>query len=247
MKRKALIIGNPGETGAQNYCQGVNRDLDNYPAFLKQPLGGAWEASEITVLLRPTVSQVRTALADVKAAEYGVVIFAGHAYADVRRNTILELRRSEEMNSLELRAGAPKQTLILDCCRKLAQEQVLKRLVEAMEKKAAVLNRADCRKYYDIQIDRCPTGIAVMWGCAVGETAGDDASNGGYYSTGLLEGASEWARSSNTDPQKNVERWSVVQAHDAAATYVRQRSGGRQTPVLEKPRSDPYFPFAIIA
>jgi hypothetical protein len=248
VKRRALIIGNPGETGAQNYCEGVNHDLRNYSAFLVQPLGGAWETSEISVLLRPTVSQVKNALGEVKSGDYAIVIFAGHGhYSEARRSTILELRRGKEIDSMELRTGPSKQTLVLDCCRKIAQEQVQKRLVEAMDRKALVLNRGDCRKYYDIQIERCPTGIAVMWGCSVGETAGDDPQNGGYYSSGLLECAIDWAKNSSVNPSTSVARLSIVESHDTAVASVRQRTGGRQNPSMEKPRSEPYFPFAIIA
>jgi len=247
VKRKALVIGNPGEPGAENYCDGVNRDCENYPGFLTRPLGGAWERREVEVLVRPTVVQVRAALSGLKAVDYAMVIFAGHGYSTSRGDTILELRRGEEIDSSDLRAGASKQTLVLDCCRKVARELVMKHLVEAMEKRAAVFNRTDCRKFYDAQIERCAAGISVMWGCTVGEEAGDDPRNGGYYARGLLEGAVAWADGSNVDTSNSVERLSIVRAHELAAERVKRLSGGRQNPIIEKPRTDKYFPFAIIA
>ena len=39
MKRKALIISNPGETGVENYCEGVKVDIQNYVCFIESPLG----------------------------------------------------------------------------------------------------------------------------------------------------------------------------------------------------------------
>jgi hypothetical protein len=248
MIRKALIIGNPGETGAQNYCEGVKQDLTNYPAFLKQPLGGAWESGEITVLLRPNVSDVKNALVGIKAANYAVVIFAGHGYYSTsHKSTLLELKRGEEIDSRDLCAGAGKQTVILDCCRKVAQAQIQKSFAEAIVKRASILNRADCRKYYDDAISKCSSGLAVLWGCKVGEAANDDPQNGGYYSAGLLEAATEWAKNNNTDTSRHIDLYSIVGAHEAAVPLVSRQSGGRQNPVIEKPRSDPYFPFAIIA
>lgn len=58
MKRQALLIANPGESGASNYCEGVNRDCDSYPLFLKAPFGGAWYGNEIEILRRPSAAEV---------------------------------------------------------------------------------------------------------------------------------------------------------------------------------------------
>lgn len=43
MKRKMLIIANPGERDAENYCEGVNQDVTRISAFhIVQ--GGAWKS-----------------------------------------------------------------------------------------------------------------------------------------------------------------------------------------------------------
>ena len=44
MTRKALIISNPGELGAENYCEGVKKDVANYKNFLMSAAGGGWDA-----------------------------------------------------------------------------------------------------------------------------------------------------------------------------------------------------------
>lgn len=248
MKRQALIIANPGETGARNYCEGVNKDCNNYPTFLTEPFGGAWYTSEIEVLRRPSVSELRVALGKLKSADYGLVVFAGHAeYVASRRTTVLELRKGEEIDSMELRAGASKQTVILDCCRLIAPEtRRTFAFTEALAKRAS-LGADACRRQYENRITKCPPGLAVLWGCSIGQTAGDDPTRGGYYSFSLLEEAENWAKNSNVDVSTHFAILDVVVAHDLAAKGVQGVSGGRQTATMEKPRSDPYFPFAIVA
>ena len=248
MKRQALLIANPGESGASNYCEGVNRDCDSYPLFLKAPFGGAWYGNEIEILRRPSAAEVRLALQKVKSADYGLVIFAGHGYyLQSRKTTMLELRKGEELDSMDLRAGAGKQTLILDCCRQIALETARKAVFAEAIQKRADIRFDECRRYYDAQIAKCPSGLAVLWACSVGETAGDDKARGGYYSFSLLDEAETWAKDNKVDISRNISILNVVGAHDFASAQVGRLSGGRQRPNIEKPRSDPYFPFGIVA
>ena len=248
MKRQALLITNPGEPGASNYCEGVNRDAESYRAFLKATFGGAWYGHEIEHLPRPSVAQLRLALQKLRAADYGLVIFSGHGeYEASKKATVLELRSGEEIDSAELRAGATRQTLILDCCRAIAPEsRRIAVYAEALEKRAED-RTAECRRYYEERISDCASGLCILWGCSVGETAGDDKSRGGYYSLSLLDEAESWAKNNDVNVSESYSILSVVQAHDAATPRVRQLSGNRQNPTIDKPRSGPYFPFAVVA
>jgi hypothetical protein len=109
MTRKALLLANPGEKDGGAYCDGVNKDMSNYQSLLLAPIGGWWRAEEIQVLTRPTVSQVRAALNELRQADYGFVAFAGHGYYSARsESTILVLAKGQEIDSGELRNGAPK-------------------------------------------------------------------------------------------------------------------------------------------
>ncbi|HEY3778271.1 MAG TPA: caspase family protein [Rhizomicrobium sp.] len=245
MTRSALIIGNPGETGASDYCPGVDWDLVHYKKFLLSPVGGAWYDSEITTLNRPNVATVRAAITTtMKYASYSFVVFCGHGCTR-GNSTILELRKGEEINELELRRGSPRHTLVLDCCRELSKSVLAEdTMMRALLAKADMEPR-DTRKYFDEEIARCPTGLVVQHACALGETAQDDPKSGGYYSSNLIRAADDWASARHSHYSASLLG---VDAHTAAANKVVALSGGRQNPPPpEKPRSGPYFPFGVVA
>ena len=248
MKRRALIIGNPGETGAENYCEGVNRDLENYPRFLQTAYGGVWNKHDIEILKRPRVQAVRDAIAKVRDADYSLVVFTGHGYhLQPRDSTILELKKDEEIDSAELRRGAAKQTLVLDCCRKVYRQVTIAERAIFKAMAAPTLHPQHCRYYYNKQIEECFPGLIVINSCTVGQTAGDASDKGGWYSYSFIQGAEAWVENNSINTDKEYDVMSVVSAHGEACRRVSNLSGGRQDPQIEKPRSEKYFPFCIVA
>ena len=249
MKRKALIVSNPGEPGAENYCNGVNVDVRNYSSFLKTPLGGGWYDSEISLLPRPSCSDLEKSVSGLSSYDYTLIVFCGHGFFSAQRETtILELKKGQEFNSLDLRKKSYKRTILLDCCRQveketLGEEALIAKFAEARER----LNLADCRRYFETQVDKCATGIIVGYACAKNEKAGDDPTTGGYYSHSLLKAAASWRDTNTIDLSKQWGNFSVVSTHNQAIPNVLRKSGGTQNPEMEKPRSGPYFPFAIMA
>jgi hypothetical protein len=246
VKRKAIIIGNEGVRGTSGFLGGVAKDLEGYSAHLLSPVGGFWNRTEVTTMMRPTVAQLRQELKTLSLTDYALVIFGGHGwYSTTARSTCLQLRDGEEIDSAELRVGAKRQTLILDCCRKheAAMPITLQDARKFAEQRAMPTGEA-CRSLYDGLIIAISPTIVVMNACAIGESAGDDEQKGGYYSFGLLEWSREWARSQSSI---RVSSASVVDAHDRAAERVKRDSGQRQNPKIDKPRSEPYFPFCVFA
>jgi hypothetical protein len=112
---------------------------------------------------------------------------------------------------------------------------------------ARKLTRDECRKYFNRAVSECPSGLVVLHSCAVDETAGDDSGRGGYYSYSLIEVAEDWLESNSTDLSKQYAALRMPRAHEQAKVVVQRLSGNRQNPQIEKPRSEPYFPFAIVA
>lgn len=249
MKRHALIISNPGELGTENYCEGVNIDVKNYIYFLKSPLGGTWYDSEIAHLDRPSKENVNNAIKNISSCDYTFIVFCGHGYfSESKESTILELRENEVMDSLDLRKGSSKRTIILDCCRKIEKDYITETAIIAkFAETRAQLGPSECRKYYEKQLEKCPSGIVVGYACLKNETAGDSQSKGGYYSYSLLKSAIDWHKTNNIDLSRNWEAFSIVAAHNASISLVSRLSGGTQNPEIEKPKSQPYFPIAIMA
>ncbi|MGY8666213.1 caspase family protein [Bradyrhizobium sp. UFLA05-109] len=248
MNRKALLIGSPGVKGSDSYLRGVARDLQNYDRFLRSPVGGAWKPEEILTLEDPPASQVQNEIRSLKSADYSFVLFSGHGYFSANpRSTIVCLRKDEEMDSAELRQGSPKHTLLLDCCRVVEREILAEDVLAKADKASKRLNSSECRRYFDEAISKCSTGLIVLHACDVDEAAADDSRRGGYYAYSLLDSADSWAVSDTTDLSKSYRTLRTPRAHDLAAQVVMKLSGNRQNPQIEKPRTEPYFPFAIVA
>jgi hypothetical protein len=247
LTRRALIITNPGELEAENYCEGVNKDAKLYKSFMLSGVGGAWRADEINMLKRPSQKEVLEAVNGMKRADYSVVAFCGHGYHSAAEDsTILELKAGVELDSMDLRQGATKRTIILDCCREVHKPMALdEALKKALAKAERVVDPTKARSYFDKDISECTKGLAVLYGCSISERAGDDAQRGGFYSYSLLSGADAWARDNKTDTTQYYDALSVISAHDRASVRVKRLSGGTQTPTIQKPMSGPYFPLAV--
>jgi hypothetical protein len=243
----ALIISNPGEVGDEHYCAGVNKDVTHYQEFLKADYGGFWYDGEIDRLPRPTASEVRLALTKLRYVDYSLVIFSGHGYySSLYRSTILELKKGEQIDSAELRNASSKQTIILDCCRKVYPPV---RIEEHLLKAYAAKPRRDaerCRRLYDEQIVRCGSSMVIAYSCATGEGAGDDSQTGGIYSFNLLYGCRRWAEDSTVGFPVEAQTLSIVAAHNLTASVV-TRLRAQQHPEIERDRSGAYFPFCVVA
>lgn len=244
MKKKTLIITNPGEVGDEEYCQGVNVDRESYRLFLDSAIGGWWYKSEIEVLDRPDAVQVRRAVFDLSNLDYSLIIFSGHGYySQTLETTVLALRPGQTLPASELQVRGQKQTLILDCCRKVMREEEFREELLKAEKAFRPQNGAKCREYYERQIESCSISTVVMFSCDVNQSAYDTA-RGGIYSYNLIRGARTWA--ADYSARSGPAVLSVAGAHEIAKAAV-ALSGQNQTPVINKLRSGPYFPFSVVA
>jgi hypothetical protein len=256
ISRRALLISNAGEIGAENYCKGVFRDIANYTRLFTSPQGGWWQTSEIVILDRPTVSQVKREMDTLTGYDYSFIGFAGHGwYSKPDAAEVLVLRKGEELSSLELRKSGGKRTIILDCCREIHNESALspeERSRMLLSKSAAarrVPNPQLCRDKFDLDVSKSSRSLVVMHSSTPPEKSGDDERLGGYYTFGVHSTADAWAEKQSEDGWKSsADALSVVGAHEGAAASTRRRSGDRQNPTIEKPRGDTtYFPYVVFA
>ncbi len=259
MKRRILLITNPGKKGDENYCAGVYKDQENYFSFFKQPFGGYWSDSELKHLDKPSKAAVikEIDLLATDEIEFSIIIFCGHGwYSSISSSNILCLNDSnEEIDSLDFRVKANKRIIILDSCRKVHPEYItesVKMFGREILEKAMKLNPQECKKYYNAAISSCAKQIINSYGCDINEYCNDSSTSGGYYSSSLIKGARNWVDnkiSTNIDLSKEYSALRFPAAHDTSIPNVIKLSGDTQHPQIDKPRADSndYLPFAIVA
>ncbi|KGC89758.1 caspase domain protein [Burkholderia pseudomallei] len=248
MNRKALIIASPGQRGSDGYLPGVELDMKLYESFLKSPLGGAWHDDEVIVLRDPSKAAVEAAIRAQQSADYSFTAFCGHGrHIGNPGSTHILISQGVEIDSNILRTGSLKHTLILDCCRVVQPTIVMDSVLAKRAATGPTLSADECRAYFDKRITECAKGLVVMHSCGINETAGETSNEGGYFSSATVRESKKWHQDSNVDTTKNYNVLSVSGVFDLATENVRTRSGRRQNPVIEKPRVEKHFPFAIIA
>jgi hypothetical protein len=251
MNRKALIIGVPGDGVHNVRLGGVEVDLANYRQFLISPLGGAWKDSEIQILQNPTSGQLEQKLKELRTFDYALVTFSGHGGYNINtKSTHLELGPGIMFDSRLLKIGAPKQTVILDCCRERYEPPLLAKASITLESLASVTRDLDperCRKEFDSHLRKCIPATIVLHACSIDEGADDKGERGGLYSLSLIEAAEDFMSETSISSSVHSSVLDVPHAHSRAAEKVRHESDLRQKPAIDQPRISTYFPFAVIA
>ena len=246
MKRTALIVGYGGEKGKKGYLPGVAEDISGWEAFLKSPLGGAWEASEINVLVAPSELLLDLYLALAKNSEYVFVAFTGHgALSSDGKDTLLQINSSTSFSARKLEV-ADRQCIVLDCCR----EPVEKQLKEAFEHIAAASSGTPfphphlARQAFDDAVMRCSEMTLIAHSCDVNELSYDERfERGGLYTYSLFEVMRDWGKVQPRQPAY-ARSYSLEDAHEAAKILVTEEQR-KQHPKLTKPRSGAYLPMCV--
>lgn len=224
MKRRALLIA---VTAVPPPLAGVRRDVEGLAAWLRSGPGGAWRSTEIRVLVDPG----RKALADdykwLCGADYALLTFSGHGHHDGRtRESQLSFPRYV-VPAESLVPRAEKAVAILDACREVVTLPLPRRFNPQVI--AEDREHRDYRQEYEDLLDQA-TGTAVVYACAVGETAADSPVGGLFTSSLLIQGQ----EFSGSNP--GGSRWLPMSAaFDDAATLTTQTrflsdSGRAQTP-----------------
>jgi hypothetical protein len=181
MKRKALLVGNT--TG----LPGVKHDIERFSRFLQSNRGGAWQQTEIQVMVRPPLADLKNAIAQARLLrpDYMIVLFSGHG--GYLRSTQLQINRSAELiDERELQELAPRQLNIYDCCRDVITES-LQKAEEALT--AMALDSASgVRQKYDNRIMQAAEQQALLYSCRIGESS-IDTGDGALYLGELLASA----------------------------------------------------------
>ena len=263
IKRVAIIIESSTVKG-QKDLPGARLDAANWRSFLTSDIGGAWNDNEIILRPKPSAGYVKTLL-DACKDSYVFLAFSGHGceeYDSYKRKFVSKICLNDNEQEVDIDTISPKRlgTAIFDCCRGIENAQG--RIKVANESFAAgrgvafgigmdsanqiALNtrRGEQEKVSNIflnQIESMNTHDSVrMYSCGKGESAGEDANAGGYYTTLLIQGSRIWA-----DAQRESRYYAVYttkQAHDfvcEAMKEVNPQQHPEYTPVWQS------YPFAI--
>lgn len=245
MRKKILIISNPGARGADNYCEGVHKDVENYKKFFMSPDGGNWYSDEIECMEQPLKSMVQKKLLEMSNLDFSIIIFTGHGYSK-GENTYIELVPANSLENdmcvTELKQLNQKRLIIVDCCRKRLEptSEMNEAYLEHIEKSFSI--HRNTRVIYEKLIRRLDIMNIVMYACDWDETSGDDSRKGGYYTSSLLKVCSECIKQHKDD----FWSWylSAPKAHEMSKPYVKKLKSD-QNPQIEKPRSREYLPLLI--
>lgn len=245
MRKKILIISNPGARTADNYCEGVHKDVENYKKFFMSPGGGNWHLDEIECMEQPLKPMVQKKLIEMENLDFSIIMFTGHGYSK-DENTYIELVPSSSLyNDMcvdELKQADQKRIIIVDCCRKKLEptSEINEAYLEHVDKSFSMTR--DTREIYEELIRRLDVMNIVMYACDWNETSGDDSRKGGYYTSSLLRVCSEFIEECRRSSKSLY--LSAPGAHEMSKPYVK-RLKSDQNPQIEKPRSGPYLPLVI--
>lgn len=245
MTRFALLI--EASKSGTPALPGCVRDVERLKGWLESTAGGAWNDDEIKILNSPSSSAIAPWHAKAGKADFAFVAFSGHGrILEDRwgtRTQKITVGSSEEIDFMALRTASTKTILICDACREVERVSVFNERVEKSLKFARArefYTRQQYRDAFEYAVKNAPAGAFCMYSCSPGQTAGEDALNGGYFTDSLISGSGAWW-------EQNAK--SEILTIDAALGIATQRlSYARRAQVPmggPESRSGNPFPFAV--
>lgn len=245
MKRKAILIEASNVQG-EAVLPGAAKDVMNWLNFLKSPLGGSWDPTEIFPPYNKPSKAMISGLLKAHQDCYCFVVFSGHG----RNGSVVLNDQETEVLYKDLFPQSTKGTLIVDACRGTSDEGVKEGAIAVANSRftsrssrmtnLSALHEMDYTETHkDVwlrALQERTDGIVRMLSCSKGQGADEDPDAGGYYTSLLMAGAKEW----RDDDIAQELVFSTLKAHDYAAKNLPQQ----QTPQYLPDRTV-YFPFAV--
>lgn len=246
MSRYAVLV-EASKAKGQKELPGPVHDVRVLRRWLIAEAGGAWDDGEVEVLSNPSPSQVLDAVGRAGRADFAFVSFSGHGCMQEdwlgRLSQKVVVGTGEEMDFSQFRPASARCVLSCDACREVEKWTRLSESVVAnmrYEKSLDPFTRRDYRAKFDQAVREAPAGAFTMYGCSIGEYAHEDALAGGYFSVGLVDGASAWwARAAATGVL------TIDSAFDLARAAVRRARNDQNPMGGPESRSGNPFPFGI--
>jgi len=254
VSRRALLIESSKAKG-QKEIAGCRRDVERLQSWLGNVVGGAWNASEITILHDPTRKEIDDAKKLAFGVDFAFLAFSGHGriiedWTGNRKQKII-IGTGEEIDFNDLLPSAKKAIHLCDACREIHRPAALELSVnKAMQKYARFsestgYSRADYRAVYDQWVDSA-RGTYTMYSCTAGQCAGDDPLNGGVFTGTLLDLSGRWYEAATKSAVLSVDAALNLTKPVVGAASRRADADSPQDPSgTPSARDGTPFPFAI--
>jgi len=238
MIRRALIIY--CDNTASGVLTGPSHDNANYRDYLTRNIGGNWYDDEIISLPNPTSLMVQNYIHHfLNGADYSFIVFTGHGGINTHNNKqYLELMDGE-IQLLQLKTNAKRQTIIVDACRGYytAIDEDLRESRMMSFITGAPLQST--RKIFDDAVLRSDAGWTILYAASESQTA-LDTNKGAVYLISLLKATYQWEA---TDRKYNILGLNI--AHDMAVIYMNDNYETIQEPTMNAEKRITHYPFAV--
>lgn len=194
MKRKALLIGCPGERKKGSIYNAVMHDLDYFKTYLMSSAGGEWTEDEI---LPFSINQgslsisAKIAFLNATKPDYSIVYYSGHGGEYRSRKQVIEINDGE-FSVVNLKTSSPKQLIIIDSCRVILDSESEGFLKEAILEDYTYVSNS--RQIFNSYLEKCENGIILLNAASFEEEAGCNQTES-YFTSSLIEAGKEWNNS----------------------------------------------------
>lgn len=235
--RKAIIITSPGSSpNHPKYLAGALLDARHIIAYLRSAVGGTWVNDEMSVLQNPTAEVVVCEFGCTNV-DYLLVYFAGHGFHDGIQ-TMLKINEHEVLGEKALSGCAKRQLTIIDACREQVKIGGLSDPIAESKKHPIMIDEDEARTWFDRAITHAPEEYHTLYACKIGQTSKESTTEGGHFTTALLQSAWNWA-----SKQKGI-----FDAGNAALAAWQMMQARGITPAIQQPvvSANPInLPFAV--
>lgn len=172
MKRRALLIQNPGKEGDANYLPSVSMAYNRFKSYLQSPVGGYWSNDELIELqrLRPIGVSLQSDFVfklrelNQPDVDYSMVVFIGHGGAiDGVDKVQLEDGELIPISCFTQYGNPKKRTVIIDACRKYMSLDAARVINEQRAFSGdGGYNARACRDYYNDLISQAQPHVELL-------------------------------------------------------------------------------------
>lgn len=257
MKRRALLIMNPGQVGASNYAPSVMAAMNRYKNFLKSPTGGYWQDEEIIELERSVgpkslQSSFAFKMRDLNQSDvdYSLIVFIGHGGSAMGVESFqLEDGETLPIECLLYPPHNPKplkRTVVIDACRTYAAVTPMQIMLESRAFSGdGQIQGVWCKDYYNSIIENTPAHIELLQSTQYGQYAKTSIS-GTAFTDALFDTISNNSSLWNTQALNDKYGRKCIVFPDILDDVKNCMAGWGQTPQFTNP-SDACFPvYAVV-